>query len=188
MLVILGAQQVLPIQPPGTAAAFFGMAVPGRAPGEWSHACVLSTTDPTGDLEPILASERREPQHPSFFVAEALAPALGTVARPGSPPRARSLVFSNAVAGREEEFNSWYSDRHVHDVLKTPGYLTAQRFRLLDHPRLRPSPWRYLAIYEIALGWYEAAVAETAGRSGTPLMPISEAAQRPMSAHYTPQV
>ena len=32
------------------------------------------------------------------------------------------LVYSNPVPGMEDEFNEWYSDRHVHEILRVPGY------------------------------------------------------------------
>jgi len=44
------------------------------------------------------------------------------------------LVYSNPVPGMEDEFNEWYSSRHVHEILLVPGYLSAQRFRVTGHP------------------------------------------------------
>jgi hypothetical protein len=44
------------------------------------------------------------------------------------------LVYSNPVPGMEDEFNEWYSGRHVHEILRVPGYLSAQRFRVTRHP------------------------------------------------------
>jgi len=38
-------------------------------------------------------------------------------------------VLTNPVEGREAEFNAWY-DRHLHDILRLPGLVSAQRFRL----------------------------------------------------------
>jgi len=61
------------------------------------------------------------------------------------------LVLSNAANGRDEEFNDWYTDVHLTDVLKVDGFVAAQRFRLGD-AQLRPdqaTPHRYLAVYEI---------------------------------------
>jgi hypothetical protein len=43
------------------------------------------------------------------------------------------LVFSNPVPGMEDEFNEWYSDRHVHEIVRVPGYVSAQRFRVTRH-------------------------------------------------------
>ncbi|WP_167480822.1 hypothetical protein [Mesorhizobium waimense] len=37
-------------------------------------------------------------------------------------------VLNNPVEGREAEFNAWYDDRHVHDILRLPGLVSAQRF------------------------------------------------------------
>ena len=64
------------------------------------------------------------------------------------------LVFSNAIEGRDDEFNDWYDNVHVPDLLGIPGVLSAQRYDLLDTAISRnpamPSPThRYLCIYEM---------------------------------------
>ena len=65
------------------------------------------------------------------------------------------LVYSNPVPGLEDEFNEWYSDRHVHEILRVPGYLSAQRFRVTRHrvggatDSGTPGPFQYLALYEV---------------------------------------
>ena len=61
------------------------------------------------------------------------------------------LVLTNPVEGREEEFNDWYDNTHLAEVLESAGFVAAQRFRLADvqvggHPNPRH---RYLAIYEV---------------------------------------
>jgi len=38
-------------------------------------------------------------------------------------------VFSNPKEGRETEYNDWYSNVHLHDILAVPGYSSAQRFK-----------------------------------------------------------
>ncbi|MCZ6790123.1 MAG: hypothetical protein O7D33_09365 [Chloroflexi bacterium] len=50
----------------------------------------------------------------------------------------------------EEEWNRWYSESHVPNLLKIPGYIMAGRFRLLEHPvSTKVNTWpRYLALYE----------------------------------------
>jgi hypothetical protein len=61
------------------------------------------------------------------------------------------IVLSNAAAGRDDEFNDWYNNRHLPDVLSVEGFEAAQRFRLSDE-QLRPGeplPHRYLAVYDI---------------------------------------
>lgn len=66
-------------------------------------------------------------------------------------PTATLLVFSDAVRGQESEYNDWYDDIHIPDVLRLPGVVSARRFRLsaeqLD-PALGPTT-DYVAIYEL---------------------------------------
>ena len=60
------------------------------------------------------------------------------------------VVFTNEVEGQENIYNEWYTDVHLKDVLKVPGIVAAQRFKLGDVQREGTAPpWRYLALYEI---------------------------------------
>lgn len=47
----------------------------------------------------------------------------------------------------EEEFNRWYVERHIPDLLACPGWLSARRYTVDDG-----GP-RYAAVYEIAGPW-----------------------------------
>src|ERR1700736_6102877 len=66
----------------------------------------------------------------------------------------RLLILSNAVAGRDEEFNAWY-DEHLDHVLAVEGIEAAQRFRFSDDQFppdvIPPSRHAYLTIYEVSL-------------------------------------
>lgn len=58
------------------------------------------------------------------------------------------LVLTNAVPWREEEFNRWYTEQHLPDVLRVPGVVSAQRFSRTEQQRKAgPHPWQYLALY-----------------------------------------
>ncbi|WP_375475417.1 hypothetical protein [uncultured Jatrophihabitans sp.] len=63
------------------------------------------------------------------------------------------LVFSNAAPGQDREYNAWYDEVHVPEVLRLPGVMSARRFRLsaeqLD-PALGPATG-YVATYELDL-------------------------------------
>ena len=60
------------------------------------------------------------------------------------------LVLSNAVEGRDDAFNTWYTGTHLPDVLKVHGFSAAQRFRLSDTQMNDTAPpYKYLAIYEV---------------------------------------
>ena len=47
------------------------------------------------------------------------------------------FVFSNPVAGHEDEYNNWYNEQHAPDVVFIPGFVTAQRFVKTDLPLYR---------------------------------------------------
>ena len=56
------------------------------------------------------------------------------------------LVLSNCKdAAREDEFNRWYEDVHVADILDTGAFHTAYRYESLDQERTQA---KFLAIYE----------------------------------------
>ena len=64
--------------------------------------------------------------------------------------RPLSIVTTDVDPAREDEWNRWYTESHVPNLLKVPGYEIAGRFRALDHPaltRFNTGPY-YLAMYE----------------------------------------
>ncbi len=88
----------------------------------------------------------------------------------------RVMVFSNAVTGRDEEFNDWYDKRHLHDVIAVDGIRSARRFELLEgSPMTRggPSAHLYLAVYEVAGDLGEVA-AELATRREDGRIPVTD--------------
>lgn len=60
------------------------------------------------------------------------------------------LVFTNAVDGRDDDFNDWYDGIHLGEVLALEPFVAAQRFRLTDAQVMDDQPHRYVAIYEFA--------------------------------------
>jgi hypothetical protein len=62
-------------------------------------------------------------------------------------------VLTNPVSQeRDAEFNEWYTNTHLNDVLKVPGYVAATRFKVIDKPMMDGAELpkqRYLAIYEL---------------------------------------
>ena len=80
-------------------------------------------------------------------------------------PRERYLLQTTVdiPPEKDKEFNEWYNQVHVPDIIKCPGFLSARRLRSVQGP----GP-RYIAIYEIehervletpefnkARGWYQ---------------------------------
>ena len=68
--------------------------------------------------------------------------------------RAIQVVFSNPAAGREEEFNQWYDNVHIPELLAVPGMLSATRYALHEagiyHVRGGVVPeHKYMCVYEL---------------------------------------
>ena len=53
------------------------------------------------------------------------------------------LVFANPIPGREAEFNDWYSNTHMGDLVQLQGWMGAQRFRIVTNVQPRPSAAGY---------------------------------------------
>jgi hypothetical protein len=91
------------------------------------------------------------------------------------------VVLTAPAPGMEDEFNDWYTNQHLSDVLKLEAYKSAQRFRFVpqspDDRALRP----YMALYETETD----DVAETQRRLrevvATPAMPFVQAIDRSQS-------
>lgn len=82
------------------------------------------------------------------------------------------VVLANPVEDQDEAFNRFYDEHHIPDVLRIPGMKSVQRFQLSPEQRqAAPSPFRYLAIWEIETDDIRALGAEIARRSGTSEMP-----------------
>jgi hypothetical protein len=62
------------------------------------------------------------------------------------------LVHTEPVPGRDDEYNDWYTNRHIPDVLSVPGFVAAQRFVISSaqrNPAAAETALKYLAVYEI---------------------------------------
>ena len=59
------------------------------------------------------------------------------------------MVKSDAVDGREDEYNTWYNEVHLPEVLQIEGFQAAQRFALNEQQVQKSQTHGYLAIYEI---------------------------------------
>ena len=92
------------------------------------------------------------------------------------------VVLTNAAEGKDEEFNRWYNDVHLGDVLAVDGFVGAQRFAL--DALGGESPHRYLALYEIETEDIDATVKGLTESAGT--MVISDAMTDPMALVASP--
>jgi hypothetical protein len=98
------------------------------------------------------------------------------------------LVLTEPVAGMEDEYNDWYSNTHLRDVLKLDDFVSAQRFEHVKKHDEDVALRRYLAIYEAETDDVRATYARLAAVGGTDAMPMSPAfdAPRTLGLYYKP--
>jgi hypothetical protein len=87
------------------------------------------------------------------------------------------IVMTNPVAGKEAEYNDWYNQNHIPDVLNVPGFFCAQRFRLADTQfgGGASRAYKYLALYEIETDDLAGTLKELRARGGTPEIVATDA-------------
>jgi hypothetical protein len=91
-------------------------------------------------------------------------------------PKYSFIVLTNPVAGKEEEYNRWYNQQHLPDILNLPGFVAAQRFRLAETQFAGDGgAHKYLAIYEIETDDLTSTLNELRTRVGTPEIVPSDA-------------
>jgi hypothetical protein len=83
------------------------------------------------------------------------------------------VVFSNPTSEREDEYNKWYNEVHLPDVLAVPGFVSARRFKIAQDDNKLPAS--YLALYEMETDDPETSLQDLASRAGTPTMMLSDA-------------
>lgn len=85
------------------------------------------------------------------------------------------LVLTNPVPGKEAEFEAWYEQQHVPEVLDIPGYVAASRWKKshLVWPSGRPSVDQSRAALYTVEGDLEAAINALTSRvaDGTIVLP-----------------
>lgn len=68
-------------------------------------------------------------------------------------PRSLMLVFSSPTSPETEaEYNDWYTNKHLKDVVALPALVSATRYKLEEAVSLDGIPVsasKYLAIYEV---------------------------------------
>ena len=58
------------------------------------------------------------------------------------------LILTEPTEGKQEEFDEYYENLHLDEVLATTGWDTAKRFELVDEAGGR-CPLNHLALYEV---------------------------------------
>lgn len=98
------------------------------------------------------------------------------------------VVLTNPVSGKEDEYNTWYDNRHLADLLAVDGFIAAQRFRLAEGDQPQDVTHRYLALYEIETDDLAKTQAALSATANTDAMVISDALNLtdPIAMYFSP--
>jgi hypothetical protein len=103
-------------------------------------------------------------------------------------PKAILVLGTNPVsAEREDEYNDWYTNTHIGDVMKLDGVTSARRFVLSPvrpAPGAAPSPFRYLAIYEVEADDLQRLAVDLREAQASGQMYVSDALGSPVSTDF----
>ena len=92
------------------------------------------------------------------------------------------VVYSNPVEGREQEYNDWYSNRHLNDLLAIPGVISARRFKLSGTQIGEAAQaYQYLAIYDVEADDVPSFLKAMGERAAKGEIPVSSAVSRDQS-------
>lgn len=80
---------------------------------------------------------------------------------------------SPASPEREDEYNDWYSNKHIPEICSIPGFLGARRYKV--HGAAPDGAHSYLAIYEVEADDLSAPMAALGEQSAAGKMAISDA-------------
>lgn len=112
----------------------------------------IDLADTDHDEVPGLLAEQSRAGAGSCYVAsyDAVTPRLTRDAPAGEGDRYFFLSFVNGLRGREDDYDRWYLDHHIHEVLAAPDFVAAQRFTLAQATceDLMPA-CRFMAVYEL---------------------------------------
>ena len=93
----------------------------------------------------------------------------------------KMVVFTNAVEGRDEDFNDWYQNTHLKQIVSIKSFVKAQRFRF--QANIVPGsadPSRYMAIYDIETDDIGAALGAMGELAASGRMPLPDSMAQPI--------
>lgn len=84
------------------------------------------------------------------------------------------VVYSRPSPGREDEYNDWYQNVHLRELVALPGFVSAQRFRYA-RSLVEGEAFPYMSIYEIDTDDVDAVLNTLRGTAEKGLLTMSDA-------------
>jgi hypothetical protein len=82
------------------------------------------------------------------------------------------VVLSNPAPGKEDEYNEWYTNVHIPDVVRCDGFTGGRRYKIGQG---FDAPHKYMAIYEMETDDPAKCIEGMTAKAGTPALAISPA-------------
>lgn len=79
----------------------------------------------------------------------------------------KMLVYICPLKGKEAEFNDWYNNTHLQEVVAVEGFISAQRYELTQAQQMPDQDYKYLALYELEDENVAATIENLLAASGT---------------------
>lgn len=93
----------------------------------------------------------------------------------------KMVVFTNAVEGKDKDFNDWYQNTHLKQIVSIKSFKAAQRFRFTTSITPGgPDLARYLAIYDIETDDIAAALGAMGELAASGRMPLPDSMAQPI--------
>jgi len=84
------------------------------------------------------------------------------------------VVYSRPAPNREDEYNDWYQNVHLGELVALPGFRSAQRFRFA-RSLVEGDAYPYMSIYEIETDDIDAVLNKLRGTAECGALTMSDA-------------
>jgi hypothetical protein len=81
--------------------------------------------------------------------------------------RSLFIALTNPMPGKDRQYNEWYTEIHLKEVVAVKGFISARRYKLSKAQYIAKQPYRYVAIYEVENGMAQGIIDNLAAAIGT---------------------
>ena len=95
------------------------------------------------------------------------------------------MALTSPVEGQEEEYNTWYNEVHLPEILAVQGIVSCRRFKTKIVNVPGGATWQYIAIYEVETEDLGATLRELGKATTAPIAALDQSVSAMMVAKQT---
>ena len=156
-----------------------------RFPGPYPHHFTICEID---GVQGALAWQQHRATSPDAYLDSSVGVFESMRPRFGAPPSAARthmlIAMTTPKAGRDDDYNRWYWERHFPDGMRLPGMTSGERFKLRPDLSDAAFPHGYMALYDMHTQDLPHHYAVLNRISRTPEMPLTDALGELFAAWY----